>query len=86
MLEVLFTIVVAGCGHDSRSCEVVSTSQVAATSVESCERQLDSVLAETMADWPVTAAVCRPGDMVTLPDGWSFPNLSIASAPAPGNL
>jgi len=62
MLETAFIILISGCGHGDLPCTPIERIEVAATSQEACELQLDRALTGLTADWPEYAAECRRAD------------------------
>ncbi|WP_112320404.1 hypothetical protein [Oceanibium sediminis] len=86
MFETLFTILIAGCGHDAVTCEVVSTTELSAANIAVCERRLDEILLESAPDWPVASGVCLPSDSARLPEGWTMPAMAVAGTSSLNDL
>lgn len=86
MLETVFLILIAGCGHGPGPCEVLSATEISAPHLAACERHMDGLLKQTEAGWPEVAGVCLPSGEARLPEGWVVPDLAVAGGPRPGKL
>ncbi|MXU64050.1 hypothetical protein [Oceanomicrobium pacificus] len=57
-MEHIFFILIAGCSHDLSTCQVQEASQPFLGAESHCEEQLNRLMLETPAEWPVIEGRC----------------------------
>jgi len=85
MMDMIFTLLVAGCLHDGARCDVLVELPMHGASRSQCEARLDRELAAQRAEFPVFSGICieSPGrEMARLPRGWSRPAARLVTARA----
>ncbi len=79
MLDLVFTMILAGCGDGAAECTVLERQAVTVSDLAACEVILENRMIDAPEEWPVISGLCVPGtDIVGLPDGWRVADLVVA--------